>query len=347
MERILVTGGTGFIGSHTCLCLLEENYEILIIDSFVNSNLNSLSCFKEILSFKNLNFEESVFIIKGDIRDEATLVNIFEESENIGKPIKAVLHFAGLKSVSDSIISPIEYWDVNVNGSINLLKVMERFECRTIVFSSSATIYALNTSRHIKEDDELDPVNPYGRTKLAVEKLLNDIYKSSPKKWRIANLRYFNPIGAHSSGLLGENPKGIPNNIFPNIMKAAINEIDKFLIYGNDYETMDGTCIRDYIHVMDLAEGHIAALKYLQNTKPTILNINLGNSNGVSVLELLKIFQKVNEVDVPFEFVNRRKGDLSVVIADNSLAISILEWEPKRTIEQMCKDGWKWAKNKS
>ena len=340
--RVLVTGGAGFIGSHTCLVLLEQGYEITVLDSCINSHQKSLQKVVEIFQkksgVKNVNLEITI----GDIRDENLLNKLFLEYKKIGKPIQAVIHFAGRKSVKESILNPLLYWDVNVNGSINLLRVMDRFNCRTIVFSSSATIYGLSNNVPLKEDTEIKPINPYGRTKVVVEQILNDAYNSNPEKWKIANLRYFNPIGAHSSGMIGEAPIGIPNNIFPCITQVAAGVLDELTIFGNDWPTFDGTCFRDYIHVMDLADGHIAALNYLNKGENKIVNINLGTGLPTSVLQLIDTFEKVNNIKITKKFTGRRIGDYCSVIADNTFALSCLNWFPKRDLEKMCLDGWKW-----
>ena len=342
--KILVTGGVGFIGSHTCVALLEKGYQIVIIDSYVNSNKKSIERVVEILklnkSIKNLDIK----IVKADIRDEKILDKLFSDHQKLGEPIQAVIHFAGLKSVKESVLQPLSYWDVNVNGSINILRVMNRYKCRTIVFSSSATIYGFLNDKPIKENTKINPINPYGRTKVVIENLLNDLYDSQPEEWKIANLRYFNPIGAHPSGLIGESPMGIPSNIFPYITQVAAGNLEKVTIFGNDWPTLDGTAIRDYIHVMDLAEGHISALEYLIKSQNQIINLNLGTGLGTSVLELLTTFERVNNLKIPFEYSGRREGDACSVIADNTLATSCLGWSPKRSLEDMCLDGWNWQR---
>ena len=340
--RVLVTGGAGFIGSHTCLVLLEQGYEIIVIDSFINSHKKSLQRVVDILENKSGVKNVDLEIKTGDIRDEKVLDKLFLEYKQMGKPIQAVIHFAGRKSVTESLDNPLLYWDVNVNGSINLLKVMDRYNCRTIVFSSSATIYGLSNNMPLKENTEIKPINPYGRTKVVIEQILNDTYEGNPKKWKIANLRYFNPIGAHSSGMIGESPLGIPNNIFPYITQVAAGVLDELTIFGDNWPTFDGTCIRDYIHVMDLAEGHIATLKYLNKNENKIVNINLGTGLGTSVLELIDTFEKINNIKISRNFSGRRIGDSCSVVADNSLALSCLEWSPSRDLEKMCLDGWKW-----
>ena len=340
--KILVTGGAGFIGSHTCLALLEEGYDLVVIDSYVNSNEKSLERVIDTFKINNKAKKANIEIEQADIRDEIELDKLFSEHQSLEKPIEAVIHFAGLKSVTESVLNPLNYWDVNVNGSITLLRIMKRYKCRTIVFSSSATIYGLASNKPLKENTEIKPINPYGRTKVAIEQLLSDNYFSEPGKWRIANLRYFNPIGAHSSGIIGEDPKGIPNNIFPYILQVAAGNISKLNIFGDDWPTIDGSGVRDYIHIMDLAEGHVAALGKIFNNNPNILNLNLGTGIGTSVLELINVFQEVNKVKIPYEISSRRKGDVATIIADNISAVSYLNWTPKRSLKEMCTDGWKW-----
>ncbi len=337
MRSILITGGCGFIGSHTCLVLLERGYDIWIVDSCINSSPKSLERAQDLItSSSNLYFH------KGDIRDKVFLNEVFKQAKNKNKPISGVIHFAGLKSVEESMFNPFDYWDVNVNGTLNLLSVMKENDCKTIVFSSSATIYGTNGNLPIKESSVLKSINPYGTTKIVVEKLLDDIFKSFSNEWRISSLRYFNPIGAHSSGHIGEDPRGKPQNIFPLIIQVAIGKIEKLQIYGNDWPTHDGTGIRDYIHIMDLANAHVHTLDLLFKEKPQILNLNIGTGKGTSVLELIKTFEEVNNIKIPYEFTHRRKGDCSSIIADNSLATSCLKWSPNRDLKKMCKDGWKW-----
>ena len=344
MQRILVTGGIGFIGSHTSLLLIEKGYEILIVDSLINSSIKALERLNNIIDIKFPKMKNKLSFFKGDLRDESFVKEIFSHQNQIGKPITGVIHFAGLKSINESVNEPLMYWDFNLVSTINLLKVMNLFGCRTIVFSSSASVYGISKIDLINEDQKLDPINPYGLTKLTIENVLANLYESSSEEWKIINLRYFNPIGAHSSGLLGEVPIGVPNNIFPLIMQVASGEIEYFKIYGKDWPTNDGTGIRDYIHVMDLANGHFYALEHLINNSPKILNLNLGTGIGTSVLELIRTFEKVNNIIVPFKFNDRRKGDAAVVVADNSLVKNILKWKPERNLEDMCRDGWKWKK---
>ena len=339
--RILVTGGAGFIGSHTCLALQEKGYDITVIDSYINSHKKSLQRVLDILKKNNRVKNIGIDIEIADIRDENSLDKLFLRYQDLGNPIQAVIHFAGQKSVKDSVLNPLIYWDVNVHGSINLLRVMDKYNCRTIVFSSSATIYGLSNSLPLKENADIQPINPYGRTKVAIEQILNDIYNSHTDKWKIANLRYFNPIGAHPSGMIGEAPMGIPTNIFPYITKVAAGIFGELTVFGKDWPTLDGTCIRDYIHVMDLAEGHVAALEYLNDFEDKIVTLNLGTGLGTSVLELIDTFEKVNNIKISKKFSSRRIGDSCTVIADNCLAVSCLNWSPKRNLEEMCLDGWK------
>tara|TARA_B100000212_G_scaffold339776_1_gene318907 strand:- start:116 stop:1189 length:1074 start_codon:yes stop_codon:yes gene_type:complete len=345
MKNILVTGGNGFIGSHTCISLLENNYKLTIIDSNINSSQIVIERLKIILKNKFSNLDDLLISKKGDIRDRDFLNQVFMKASKDKNPIEAVIHFAGLKSVGESVINPFRYWDNNVFGSLNLFRVMQDYDCKIIVFSSSATVYGKPDSIPIYEDFVLKPNNPYGNTKASIEKMLGDIYISSKNSWRIANLRYFNPIGAHSSGLIGEDPNDKPNNLFPLICRVAQGKYKFLNVYGKDWETPDGTGIRDYIHVMDLAEAHTSAIKYLFKNSPQLVNLNIGTGVGTSVLELIEKFSLINNCNVPYIFCKRRKGDVPILIAKNSKAISLLDWKPKRNIEDMCKDGWNWQKN--
>ena len=342
MSSILITGGAGFIGSHTCLLLLESGYKIFVIDAFVNSSPKSIENVLLILKAKAIDARERIHLIKGDIKNPNDIERIFKMSQKLNNEIEAVIHFAGLKSVSESILEPFNYWENNVSGTINLLKIMKKFNCRNIVFSSSATVYKSKSDTLINESDICAPINPYGYTKLTIERILRDAYNSEPSKWRIASLRYFNPVGAHESGFIGEDPLEKPNSIYPQITRVAIGKLDKIKIFGSDWITNDGTGVRDYIHVMDLAKGHILALNYLIKEKPQNLTVNLGTGKGTSVLELIKVFEKVNKVKIPYTFVDRRPGDNAYVVANNSLARSILNFKPSRTIEDICRDGWNW-----
>ena len=343
MNKILVTGGIGFIGSHTCLALLEKGYSILIIDSLINS---SPIVFEKLKKFRidNEIFSEIEFI-KGDIRNENFLDDLFMKQINKNENIEAVIHFAGLKAVAESTKNPLKYWDFNVRGTINLLNVMDKYKCRNLVFSSSATVYGKREDQLlIKEDADITPFNPYGNTKASIEIILDDLSKVEKSGWSIISLRYFNPIGAHLSGLFGENPLDNPNNLMPIINNVAAGNIKELEIFGNDWETYDGTGVRDYIHVMDLAEGHILALDKILNSEPKNIQINLGTGKGTSVLELVRTFQKVNNVEVPYKFSARREGDVAFYVADNNLAKSFLKWLPKRNLEMMCVDSWEWFK---
>ena len=269
---------------------------------------------------------------------------MFDNANQNKKPFSAVIHLAGLKQVANSVYNPLEYWENNVFGSINLLKIMEDNNCKTIIFSSSATIYEKTSGENIKESFSIN-FNPYGSTKAAVEKILLEVFKSKPNQWRIINLRYFNPIGADPSGLLGEQPVNNPSNIFPIILDVASNKFKRLSIYGNDWETDDGTAVRDYIHISDLSNGHIKALEFLETNKPQYLNLNLGTGIGTSVLELIKTFEHSNKVEIPYVYDKRRPGDVSYAVADNSLARSILNWSPEKKLSEMCVDGWRWQIN--
>jgi len=347
MGKILVTGGAGFIGSHTCLLLLQKGYELVIIDSLINSSYSSIKKIGNIKSTTNELFADRIKFHEIDMRDYLSIKNVFDIEFQNNNAIDAVIHFAGLKAVGESTFDPLKYWDFNVLSTVNLLKVMVQFNCKTIIFSSSATIYESKDNCLINEDTTLKPINPYGATKATIEQILNDIYKSGSNDWKIANLRYFNPIGAHPSGLLGEDPQGKPNNIFPLILKVASGELNQLRIFGNDWDTFDGTGVRDYIHVLDLAEGHISAFEFLERNKPNIINLNLGTGIGTSVLELINTFQKVNDVKINYVFDDRRKGDKQYVVADITKAKEILGWESKKNLEEMCKDGWNWQLKKS
>ncbi len=340
-----MTGGAGFIGSHTCLSLLENGFEIFVIDSYINSSSKSLENVLKILNKDSKDLKNSLHLFEGDLRNEKDIEAIFQKADEANKSIEAVIHFAGLKSVAESLNYPLSYWENNFYGTINLLKIMEKFNCKNIIFSSSATVYQSKMNQLLSEKDECSPINPYGQTKLAIEKLLNDIYRSAPSEWRIACLRYFNPVGAHESGLIGEAPFGKPNNLYPQITKVALGQMSKIKIFGSDWPTPDGTGIRDYIHVMDLSEGHLSALNYILKEKPQILTLNLGTGKGISVKEFIRTFEKINKVEIPFCYVERRPGDNAFVVADNSLAKSILKWEPNRDIEDICKNGWNWHLN--
>jgi len=344
MKNILVTGGAGFIGSHTCLVLLEKGYKVFVIDSFKNSSPKALKKVEKINKLNNLKSEADLKLYIGDLCDKNFIKDVFWDIIKNYKTLDGIIHFGGLKAVAESIFNPIEYWKTNVLGTINLLEIMSIYRIRNLVFSSSATIYANAERSFLKEDSELKPINPYGNTKLTVEILLEDLFNSNSQEWRLASLRYFNPIGAHKSGLIGEYPKGTPNNIFPIITNTALGLQKELKIFGNDWPTEDGTPIRDYIHVMDLASAHISVLEHLISNKPNYLKLNIGTGKGTSVLDLLKTFEKVNNVKVPYVFSERRPGDLCSLVADNSMLISKLGIRPKMSIEDMCRDGWKWKR---
>ncbi len=342
MLTVLVTGGLGFIGSHTCISLLKKGHKIIILDSLINSSISTLNKINQISKdFKSFH-EESLIFKFGDLSNKDFIREIFIESKKNNNPIQAVLHFAGLKSVSESFTKTIDYWNTNVIGSINLVEVMRENGCKNIVFSSSATIFKPKLNELLNEDSEVGPINPYGNTKLVVEKFLNDVFQSDNKFWSVALLRYFNPVGAHSSGLLGENPKGLSNNLFPIILKVSTGESERLMIYGNDYPTYDGTCVRDFIHVMDLADAHSASLDFLITSKPQIVKFNIGTGKGTSLLEVIDTFKKVNHCEIPYIFVERRMGDAPFLVADNKLALKNLRWKPIRDLQDMCKDSWKY-----
>ena len=341
-ETILVTGGSGFIGSHTCLVLLEKGYKVLALDSNCNSKSLALKKVAEICNMQNINIENKLIFKKGDLRNKSDIQNIFEEANNLKTNIVGVIHFGGLKSVSESLYDPINYWDTNVLGSINLLNVMNQYKCEVLVFSSSACIYSSKDNFLIKEKSDINPLNPYGSTKMVVEKFLHNVFNSNTERWKIANLRYFNPIGAHKSGLIGESPVSNNNNLFPLINDVAYYRQKTLKVFGDNWPTIDGTPVRDYVHIMDLAESHVKILEYLNKNNPQITDLNIGTGKGTSVLELIKTFEQTNNVKVPYEIFPRRDGDLPFLVSDNSLASSILDWSPKFDLKDMCRDGWKW-----
>jgi len=326
MSKILVTGGAGYIGSHTSVELLERGEEIVIVDNFSNSSPDVLEKIKEITK-KDFKFYEL------DILDEESLEKVFKENE-----IEAVIHFAGLKAVGESVEKPIEYYHNNITGTLVLLKVMKKYNCKRIVFSSSATVYGNPKELPIKEEFPLSTINPYGSTKLMIEQILQDV-SVSDENFRVAILRYFNPIGAHESGLIGEKPNGIPNNIMPYIVRVAKGEYKELTVFGNDYPTSDGTGIRDYIHVVDLSLGHLNALDKIRKEQGVKI-YNLGTGQGYSVLELVNTFEKVNNIKVNYKIGERRAGDIAACFADPSKAERELGWKAKRDIEDMCKDSW-------
>ena len=345
MSIVLVTGGLGFIGSHISVALLKKGHSVLIIDSLLNSSEDNF------LRIKNLAFTEDnknvgkVFFEKADLREKSALAAIFSKFKDMDIPISSVIHCAGIKSVEESVYKPLNYWEININSTLSLLSVMKRYDCHILVFSSSATIYETRVMKKLTENSSLGPLNPYGNTKLSIEMILKDLYKSESGIWRIANLRYFNPAGAHFSGFLGEIPKYSNTNLFPIIFKVAKTQNQSLYIYGRDWPTPDGTCIRDYIHIMDLADAHIATLDFLEMNKPQNIILNIGTGKGTSVLEVLQTFKEVHEIPIPFEFTKRREGDNPYLVASNELAISLLDWKPKKTLIDICIDGWRWVNN--
>ena len=329
---VLVTGGAGYIGSHTVVELLNRGEEIIIVDNFSNSKPETLDKIKKITG-KDFKFYEV------DLLDKEKLEKVFEENPNID----SVIHFAGLKAVGESVAKPIEYYHNNITGTLVLLDIMRNHNCKKIVFSSSATVYGNPKTVPIKEDFPLSTTNPYGSTKLMIEQILNDVYISD-NEWSVILLRYFNPIGAHESGLIGESPNGIPNNLMPYINQVACGKLDYLRVFGNDYDTIDGTGVRDYIHVVDLAKGHLKALDKARKFTG-VEAYNLGTGTGYSVLQIVKAFEDATGVEVKYKIVDRRPGDIATCYADPSKAKNDLGWEAKKGIEEMCKDSWRFTSN--
>ncbi|MGB9674491.1 MAG: UDP-glucose 4-epimerase GalE [Anaerolineales bacterium] len=325
--KILVTGGAGYIGSHTCVELLNAGFDVIIVDNLRNSKKSAINRVEEITQRK-------VDFFQLDLRDKAALDKVFANQS-----IDAVLHFAGLKAVGESVQFPLEYYDNNVYGSIVLFQLMQQYGVRKLVFSSSATVYGSPEKMPISEDYPIAPLNPYGQTKAMIEQILRDIYRADPS-WQITLLRYFNPVGAHPSGKIGEDPNGIPNNLFPFITQVAVGRLPYLRVFGNDYPTPDGTGIRDYIHVVDLALGHLRALERL--SKPGVYIYNLGTGRGYSVLEVVKAFERACGKPIPYQIVERRPGDAAVSYADPALAQKELGWRAERTLDDMCVDAWRW-----
>ena len=331
--KILVTGGCGFIGSHTVVELLENGDDVVIVDNLINSSKDMLNKIYDITK-KNPKFYEM------DLCDKEKLDEIFAKED-----IEAVIHFAGLKAVGESVSKPLEYYRNNLDSTLTLLEIMEKYNCKKLVFSSSATVYGTPKSLPIKEEFPLSTTNPYGTTKLIIEGILQDLYKSD-NSWRICILRYFNPIGAHSSGLIGENHNGIPNNLMPYIVIVVTGELPYLNVFGNDYDTIDGTGVRDYIHVVDLARGHLKAINRINNFEG-ISCYNLGTGNGYSVLQLVEAFKEVNKVDVPYKIVDRRTGDIAECYADPSKAKKELNFVCEKSLEDMVRDSYRFViKNK-
>lgn len=330
MSSIFITGGAGYIGSHTCVTLLEAGCSVTVFDNLANSSTEALRRVEE-LTGKKINF------IKGDICNAAHLTEALSSSN-----YDAVIHFAGLKAVGESVVKPLLYYQNNLVGTLNLLNAMQQQQIFNLVFSSSATVYGDPGTLPIKESAARYATNPYGRSKLMIEHMLEDVAVAEPR-WNICSLRYFNPVGAHSSGLIGEDPNGIPNNLMPFISQVAVGRREKLSIFGSDYQTVDGTGVRDYIHVVDLSEGHLAALDYLlDNEGVGFMPVNLGTGQGVSVLQMLSAFEDASGVVVPYEIADRRPGDIAACYADATKASTLLGWQAKYEVKHMCEDSWRW-----
>ena len=335
---ILVTGGAGYIGSHTLIELASANYDFVVYDNLCNSSQESLKRVSKIIG-KDIAFEQ------GDIRDKTSLKKVFENYD-----INSVIHFAGLKAVGESVKNPLEYYDNNVNGTLILLEVMKEFACKKIVFSSSATVYdevdAVNYKPLQENDSTGNTTNPYGTSKYMIERILNDLYISD-NSFKIAILRYFNPVGAHESGTIGEDPNGIPNNLMPFITQTAVGKREFLSVFGGDYDTHDGTGVRDYIHVVDLADAHVKAMNYLNSNQFNIKNstFNIGTGKGYSVIDMIKAFEKASNKKVSYKIVERRTGDIAKCFANPSYAKEILGWSATKTIDEMCEDSWRWQMN--
>ena len=326
--KILVTGGAGYIGSHTCVELIKSGYEVVVVDNLCNSSLESIKRVEKLT-------DSDIPFHKVDVRDKQALTCVFEQYS-----IDGVIHFAGLKSVGESVEKPIEYYDTNVSGTFILAEVMREFNCKTFVFSSSATVYGDPHTVPIKEDFPISATNPYGRSKLMIEEFLQDVFIADDS-WHIALLRYFNPVGAHKSGLIGEDPNDTPNNLIPYISQVAIGKLENLSIFGGDYDTHDGTGVRDYIHVVDLAKGHIKALQALKD-KPQVLTVNLGTGKGYSVLDMIKAFERASDKNIAYQIVDRRPGDIATCYADPAYAVEKLDWKAEYELDEMCEDTWRW-----
>jgi UDP-glucose 4-epimerase len=329
--KILVTGGAGYIGSHTCIELLQAGHEVVVVDNLINSKEESLKRVQELTG-------ETLAFHKVDLLNKRELDDVFHKSS-----IDAVIHFAGLKAVGESVSIPLHYYHNNVTGTLILCDVMQKYKVKNLVFSSSATVYGEPDKVPINEDFPLSATNPYGRSKLMIEEILRDLYAAEPS-WNIAILRYFNPVGAHSSGRIGEDPNGIPNNLMPFISRVAVGRLSELPVFGNDYPTQDGTGIRDYIHVMDLANGHLKALEKL-SSNPGTVTYNLGTGRGYSVLEVVSSFEQTSEKKIPYKIMGRRPGDAAICYADPSKAERELNWSAKMDLNEMCADVWRWQSN--
>jgi UDP-glucose 4-epimerase len=327
--KVLVTGGAGYIGSHACVELMQAGHEVVVLDNLCNSYAAVLERIAAIVG-------RAPEFTRSDVRDTGAMRDLFARHR-----FDAVIHFAGLKAVGESVEQPLEYYDNNVQGALSLCRAMAEAGVGTLVFSSSATVYGNASSMPIREDAPLGPTNPYGHSKWMVERILNDLAASNPDRWRIALLRYFNPVGAHSSGLIGEDPQGIPNNLMPNIAQVAAGIRDKVRVFGSDYPTRDGTGVRDYIHVVDLARGHLSALDALRRNRRGF-TVNLGTGRGISVLEAIRAFERSSGRAIPVEKVARRAGDVAECYADPSLAESLLGWKAQLGLDEICRDMWRW-----
>lgn len=348
MAHLLITGGAGYIGSHTTLCLLQAGHDLVVVDSFVNSHWEALRRVAQLAQLTPLTASSRgiwqtqertprLTVVQGDVRHPADV-----EHAMALQPVAAVLHFAGLKTPAESIREPLRYWDFNVHGSRCLLKTMQRLGCRTLIFSSSASLYGLPATLPIPESAPVQPLHPYGHTKAAVEQLLADL-AASEKGWRMACLRYFNPVGAHPSGHIGEDPSSAPTNLLPLIAQVALGQRPSLPVYGIDWPTADGSGVRDFIHVMDLAEGHLSALNHLLQTNgETLLTLNLGTGRGISVLEMVEAYRRVSGRPIPTCLEPRREGDTATSVADPHLAKEILGWHTRRSLQEMCLDSWRW-----
>lgn len=330
MGKILVTGGTGFIGSHTCVALINAGYQVVIMDNLSNSKVEAIARI-ELITGKHVRFYRT------DMRDEEGMRQIFEDNK-----IDAVIHFAGLKAVGESVEKPLEYYQNNIGGTLSLLRVMKEYQCNVMIFSSSATVYGCQNPVPYQEEMPTSATNPYGYTKVMIEQILRDVCVANPKFSAVA-LRYFNPIGAHESGLLGEDPNGIPNNLVPYVAQVAVGKLDHLNVYGDDYDTSDGTGVRDYIHVMDLAGGHVAALAYGAE-RSGFEAVNLGTGKGSSVLEVVKAYEKACGKKIPVEITDRRAGDIATSYADPGKAKVLLGWEATADLEKMCADSWRFTR---
>jgi len=328
---VLVTGGAGYIGSHTCIALHEAGFDFIVFDNLCNSSSESLQRIEKIISKK-------IKFIEGDIRSKEDMQKAFEMYE-----IDSVIHFAGLKAVGESVELPLKYYDNNISGTLVLLKVMQEYNCKTIVFSSSATVYGDPHTTPIKEDFPLSCTNPYGRTKLFIEEILRDVYRAD-SDFKIVILRYFNPVGAHQSGTIGEDPNGKPNNLMPFIAQTAVGKREFLSVFGDDYDTIDGTGVRDYIHVVDLAQGHVNSLQKISSLDG-VLTVNLGTGNGYSVLEMVAAFEKTSGKKVAYKIAPRREGDVAACFADPAYAKEVLGWSATKELNEMCEDSWRWQSN--